>query len=557
MNTSSWDRHPAWYGLPFLLLLVAFAVVPSGGFVSDDVPMIAENPALLSWKSVPGFFTGDVWKSSALAASGGGLYRPLYLLWYFLLAQVFGPGPMVFHVAMLVLHVTNVVLALFLLKRLLPQAPAAARAIGVTAFAIHPAQVETVAWISGGTDIVMATWLLGACLAWLRYRTTGSRLALALSLVAFVGAMFTKESAVVFPLLLFTLERLQQPGVTPRWLVPAVTGVLALGYLGLRGSVLGGGSSGWVIDPSRFLRLLEYLAFHLRVLAWPDPLPFYFRHPEAGVVGAVAAMVACVTAIGLARLGRAPGARVAWPWFLFLLPTLALAFHSEGTVALRFLYLPMFGIAVLVAATSARPGRAGQTALVLALLAGLTWTAIAYRASAVFHDDGTFFSAVRVADPTSPSGYEGLGNHLLRKGRTEDALAVFAEGALRTRVAGRHLDLLAMQARLLGELGRSSESMAAYRRYLADGGRLALGYNGIGNNLWIIGDRVGAAENYRLALNADPRDFEAAFNLAQLAEVSGDVELARAYYTRALANAKRDTPPLAVAQTRAKLARGR
>jgi len=124
--------------------------------------------------------------------------RPLVTASYVLDAQWSGVRPLGYHVTNVGLHALASVLCLALLRRL-----GFGRLVSVLCaltFAVHPALASNVAWIPGRNDSLLAVFVLGAWIAFIAYCETRSRRAHVIHLGLFALALFTKETAVMLPL---------------------------------------------------------------------------------------------------------------------------------------------------------------------------------------------------------------------------------------------------------------------------------------------------------------------------------------------------------------------
>src|SRR5262249_27785941 len=187
------------------LAVATFARTVGHGFLFwDDRAFIAENP-LIARPSAATPLT--VWTQPLLD-----LYAPLtYSLWAGLSA-VFGPAAWVFHLTNVVLHALNAWIVFALLCQLLGEAGAGAAVAGALVFAVHPVQVESVAWASETKDLLSACFALLAIDQMLVFRREGRRGVYLRASLAFLAALLAKPSAVVTPLLLVVIDRtLQHP----------------------------------------------------------------------------------------------------------------------------------------------------------------------------------------------------------------------------------------------------------------------------------------------------------------------------------------------------------
>ena len=153
-----------------LVCAIAFlAYVPTLGFqfVYDDKPQILQNPAIRAWHYLPNYFTSHVW-AELYPHVGGDYYRPVFLLWFRLNHAMFGVNPEGWHLTTVLCHVAATWLVFRLVRRLAASPWIAFSA--ATLFALHPVHIESVAWVSGVTDPLLAIFLLGSFLAYLQFR---------------------------------------------------------------------------------------------------------------------------------------------------------------------------------------------------------------------------------------------------------------------------------------------------------------------------------------------------------------------------------------------------
>ena len=189
----------------WLVLAVAPAILPyvpslGGGFALDDWQLVVQDPlahSIGNWRDA--FFTdflrGSLGKDIIY-------YRPLVTISYQLNYSLFGPDPLAFRLTNILLNALVAVLVFFLGLRLTKSAVAAG--LAALAFAVLPSHAESVAWISGRTDVMSVLFMLASLLAFAAScdrREFNWPLALASSL-AFLCALLSKEQALVLPVLL-------------------------------------------------------------------------------------------------------------------------------------------------------------------------------------------------------------------------------------------------------------------------------------------------------------------------------------------------------------------
>lgn len=496
------------------VLLAAVAAVlvllpaPTGGFVYDDHRFLAANVKLddadVLWRAFvdPAVQTAD--------SSYAGLWRPLRTLSFALDRLLFGPAAWGSHAVNLVLHGLQSALVVLWLRRLGVSAGAALA--GALVFALHPAQVESAAWISSRGDLLATVGVLGAIVLQLDGRT---RLGWCLGLLA----LLAKEQAVVWaPLLAITSSAAgsDRREIARAVVVPAVVTVV---YVAVRHVVLpeplqqgGLGAGTGVAD-------VFAMVGHQ---AWVTMLPvgghFDWQMPAARPV-----VVACV---GFLALGLVLVRRLRLPalWFhVALIPTLyvQLFVPLNIRVADRFL---LFALPALSWAVSLAVERCARVARPLALVLLCLATFTAFRTPAWQSDDALWRSVV-AAEPAHWRGNAHLAVVAYDQGDYERAREHFrraaeapsgrADGQTRFR-HGVVLELLAVREGLDEERGRElltralheyEAAVVAYAtrrtegvgdRHLADLARLHLTY--------VLSDgRMGATELLERLQSPAPR----------------------------------------------------
>lgn len=128
------------------------------------------------------------------------LYIPLTFLSYQLDYKIAGLNPFVYHLDSLIIHTLNALLTTTLIL-MISGSWWIALFTGLL-FAVHPMNVEAVAWASSRKDVLSTFFFLLSLLAYIRYRDKGKRYAYFLSIVAFVLALLSKVNVAIFPFVL-------------------------------------------------------------------------------------------------------------------------------------------------------------------------------------------------------------------------------------------------------------------------------------------------------------------------------------------------------------------
>ena len=371
-------RAPAALSLALALALAVCTVAafsPSlwGEFIYDDVLLVGESPATRSIPAALAHWMEPYWAfDDPDAASQRGLWRPMTSLALAVGRAAADGDPFGFHLVSITLHLLATLACFRLAARLLGRVTSSqvraewGAAVTALLFALHPAQVEAVAWISAVND---PAWGLFGLLALWRYDAAASarRLPLAAAALTLLALMCKETAVVLLPgFLLLDLAAARRLDAVR---TVAVGAPLVAWYVA-RMMVFGGVDAGifrehgdFQLSAGRALTFrLELLGGFLQNTLWPaDPQVFRAVHPvlpdgSHAVALGVLWIAGCAGAIAL--LWRR-GLRAAAAGLLLLVVVVLPVVASPARAGLfplsdRYLYLGVFGAALAVAAALVR-----------------------------------------------------------------------------------------------------------------------------------------------------------------------------------------------------------
>ena len=507
-------------------------------FVWDDRGLITENRDLLA--PAPFEFFGQSF--THWWANQGRIphqyYRPLVVSSFWLDQKLWGLRPLGFHLTSVLLNCGVGVLVVLVLAEML--ASFWPVLLGGLAFALHPTHVESVAFVSDRTDLMMTLFVLLAFLALLRYRRRPSRTTLALTLVPFAAALFCKETAALFPVLAFfvLLPEMRQPARRGRALVlvGAMAGVV-VAYVVARAAALTGTPPSWgEVGPGmRFMLAVNAFGRYAFMSVVPFDHRIRFTDPQAVAAFGWPTVAAMVALAGLAwmavRFRRQPaGAGSLW-FFLFILPACNLVPPGPSYFSQRMLYLPTAGV-VLTSAALAMQLRRGRKvlAVIAALYIGLMGLS-AVRSMPVWTNEMSLDTTIIAQSPEDRQARFDLVRVLQERADWQGAAREVRRGlALAPGDTSAWIllgDVLAQE----GDFGGAAE---AYRRALGLDPSAAMVHNNLGAVLNQVGDPRDAEEEYRQALRLQPDLAMARNNLGQLLALRGRQDSAVAEFRQAL-----------------------
>ena len=454
-------------------------------------------------------------------------------------------APRPFHLANLCLHAVCVLLVFGILRTALGVDFAAA--LGALFCALHPLQVEPVAWISGLKDLTGGLFALACVWAYLRYaravesgaeRSGMARAFWLASLVALALGLLAKPSAVVAPVVAGLLDVLvlrRRLAHSARALAPllavAAAGAVAIAAVQPPDPELAPVSLG-----QRPLVVLDALGFYAAKLAWPLELaPFYGRTPEVVLDGAWwwGALAVAVLAAGALASGRRSGVPLAalGVFAAALGPTLGLVpftFQAFSTVADRYAYLALVGPALLLA-WLARGRRAVLFggALGCLVLGGLSW-----QQAGTWRDSETLFRHNLEVFDGSAFVHGNLGEHHAREGDVEAAVHHFREAVrLKPSSAQQRNNL----GSYLGQKGRLDEALVELEQAVRLDPDYARARMGLAGTLIGLGRLDEAERQLEEVHRIEPEFVPAYLNRAAIRWQQGDTRGARRAYEEALA----------------------
>lgn len=408
-------------------------------------------------------------------------------------------------------------------------------------FALHPLHVESVAWIAERKDVLSAVFGFLSLWAYVSGRRT-------LALVAFALGLMSKPMLVTLPLLLLLLDywplrrRSSRAGAVP-FIVLAAAAALITWFAQQ--------SSGAVRTIESFplgLRIENALVSYVVYIAkmfWPVGLAVFYPYPrdipEWQAAPAALALASVTVLVWRARRSF-PYLLVGWLWFVVtLLPVVGIVQVGAQARADRYMYIPMVGIAIMLAwgavdlAPRSKPLLAAAAAASLAACASVTWNQLSF-----WQNSETLFQHAVDVTPANYLAEHNLGSYLLDKpGRLADSVThLRAALQLRPEYPEAMTDLASALAQSPGGLPQSISLYEAAARRLPDSpiirGNLGQARYDFGMSLIKQGSAADSIPQFEAALLLRPDSPETHNNLAIALAQTGDVKAAEQHFRAAL-----------------------
>lgn len=530
------------YTVIAIFCIAAYLPIFGGDFMFDDQSLIRDNPYITKLQSLGSYLAQEdgIVDTQDQGRFHTGYYRPLLNITYFFDYKIWGMKACGFRATNLILHLA----VCFMLYELLLLAAGARYGQAfwaVLLFALHPVHTESVSIIVARNNILATLFVLASFYSYISWWQERNPVFLGISLIAFAGAVFSKEFGLMTLPVFFLYQRLLTD--KRKYLQEAASYlpfiIIAAIYVALRKTVVPA-TIGLPDDIAMRIAYVPYLlAYNLKLVFLPGNLHsfsvFYPASAYSMVVVLSYLLLFCLA--GLLYVKRKETLLVfsVISFAVALIPVLNLvAKASVSLIAMRWLYLPVallsFGlVAVLMQVQKKRPLSKRLVLMAIALyFAGYSYTLNAH----LWRDHETFLrqEVLHFDNDLYLGDYAEI---LLKKKMYAEAEHLFKRSLqARSKQVYNYINYSA----LLLETNRPDEAIAV----LNEASRLSMiakdrsGWNNnMGAALALQGKYDEATEYFRKALALNPHNRAVYRNMASLLAVTGRSAEAAEYLKKA------------------------
>src|SRR5215813_12707066 len=524
--------------LIFAVLLAAVTILAyrpawHGGFLWDDDDYVINNELLTA---------SHGWQRIWFSLDSPSQYFPLTYSTFRVEHAWWGLHTTGYHWVNLLLHVANALLVWTVLARL--GVPGAWLAAAI--FALHPVQVESVAWITERKNVLMGFFFLLTLLAWIAFvneRTRRPWIFCCLALIFYVLALSAKATACTLPAALFLILWLQKKPITMRRLmqiVPFVILGVGMGLLVVWWEHYHQGTNRaaftFLSPIERILVASRAVWFYLSKIFWPSNLTFIYPRWNISpaeffnYIWLLAGIAACV-AIYFGRRYFGRSVEVAAAFFVATLsPVLGfiMLFTFRYTfVADHYQYLACIGPIALASAGIVSLGekfaqyRIAIISAALLMVAGLG--TLTWRQAATYIDIETLWRTTLARNSECWMAHTNLGMVLLQQGRLDDAIVQY-RSALQMQPDSWDAEYNLGTA--LVRKGQVEEAIQHCERAVAMRPTDPDAQVSLGDALLRKGRIDDAIDHYQKAMTAHPDHFLSRYGLCQALLEKGELDSA-------------------------------
>jgi len=408
------DKH-VYIALSICGFLLYFRSLFSGFTYLDDNVLILKNIDFLRYfYNIFGSFFTEVFHTFGHSAA---YYRPLLTISFMPEAMFFGTSPLAYHFVNIVLHLIAASLVFKFFCKLNYSKIIAFVFSGI--FLVHPALAQAVAWVPGRNDSLLAIFALSSLVFFINFFREQKRAYAVWSIIFFLSALFTKENAIVLPVIYLMLALISGFSIkkiikefAPWWAV-----CLAV-WLAFRHMALP--------NPVQFSLNEAFMSLFFNLPALPQMLgkiffPFNLSvfpiiKDTAFVFGALAFLVLVFVAVlqtldksALKKSHYMMAFGIAW-FLLFLLPAFV---RPSADIVADFLehrlYLPLIGIFIFLAESAMWKKLQAKYIIIFVFIVLAGFSVINFMHQANFYDKISFWKNAAENSPNSSLAQKNLG----------------------------------------------------------------------------------------------------------------------------------------------------
>jgi len=522
-----------------ILILCVYWPVQNYDFINfDDPTYITENSHVQTGFSVDGLR----W---AFSTNYFGLWNPMVWLSFMLDFHLFRFNAGGYHWTNVIIHIFNAILLFLLFRHLTGTIWRSAFVAAL--FAVHPINVESVAWISERKNVLSTFfWILTMlCYVWYTRKPNWKRYVPIL--ISFAMGLMSKPMLVTLPFVLLLIDYwpLNRTAIDeqhntishvaagvakgklkflifekiPLFVLSMISIWITL-YVPREASAPRIEQTIDSVFSQRIINAIFSYAMYLKKLFWPTDLyiPYLYLHIPIWQIFLSAVFLIIITILVCKYFKKYPYLPVGWFWYLgTLIPVIGLIQIGEQTMADRYAYVTVIGLFIMVAwgaeQISIKKDIYKKILIVMSLLSIGFLAVAAHHQQKLWQNSFTLFEYALKKDPNNYVAYVLIGQEFARNGKNEQALYYYDMGLkLTPNVYAAYRN----KAIILNRLGKRLEAIQVLKKAVQEVQAPAEAYYMLGL-LYLEDNNLDKCEEYSLkSIRKDPKCGDA-YNLVGLA----------------------------------------
>jgi protein O-mannosyl-transferase len=539
------------------LVLAVYWPVQSYNFINyDDQGYVTSNDLVHAGFTYNSFL--EVFSKNYL-----GNWHPLTMLSHMLDWQLYGSHAGGHHWTNVIIHILNTVL-LFLLLRTLTGAMWRSAFVAAL-FAVHPINVESVAWIAERKNVLSTFFWIGTLLLYVRYVKSPDWKRYLPVLICFTLGLMSKPMLVTLPFVLLLLDywplcrtKIEQPNddqtinVTkvapnkkrilflisekvPLFVLSAIFSYLTLFIQKNAGAVLGLKSFPIL---NRLGNVVISYELYIRKMFWPfDLAVFYPLNYNISFWQVIfpALLLIVITVIVSIYYRKRPYLLVGWLWYLgTLVPVIGIVQVSDQAMADRYAYIPFIGLFIMLtwgAFDIIKKHFSSRIIIIIPLLIISGLTIAAHQQVKYWQNTFTLFSHALDVTQNNAFAHSNVAGELLMQNKVDEAM-LHCEKAL--LLNPRDYNTLVRVARIYNIRGEKDKAIDALLQAIQVQPRYHKAYDDLCEILMQTGRIKEALQEYKKAADINKDDPDIHYNFGNALAVNGDYDEAIAQFKKVI-----------------------
>jgi tetratricopeptide (TPR) repeat protein len=535
MNNETFDKYAVFLVCGFLAaaIVAVYWQVFDNEFVNyDDTVYITENPDVNC-----GFTRQAVIRAFTQAHCH--MWHPLTTLSHILDCELFGLNPARHHLTSLLLHIANTILLFLVFRRMTGAIWPSAFVAAV--FALHPLNVESVAWAAERKNVLSTLFWLLTMWAYISYARAPAISRYLTVLLVFAAGLMAKPMLVTLPLVMLLMDYwpLRRTGrqliveKVPFFILAAVLSVITF-FAQQKGAVVS------ALDKLSFASricnaLNSYVVYIIKTFV-PTHLAVYYPHPHSFASWQIIGAASVLLGISAAVLAwRRRYLVFGWLWYLItLVPVIGLVQVGSQAGADRYMYIPMIGLSVMIVWSTKEIAAKWRLQKLLPVVAALCLAMLmlrTYQQVRYWKDSLSLFGHALQVTSDNHIANLNFGNALFKQKNFDRAIEHYKKAI---EISPGYIDAHSNLGVALFQAGRLDEAIEQFKAVLRLQQDNPKAYFYIAGALLKQGKIDEAVGCYEKALALNPDSVESHFNLARALNIQQRSAQAAEHYQQVL-----------------------